>query len=406
MNRMSTRPPSDGGLYRTVLVPVLVVTLVLALLQTWEWWRNGSRNAAERRRMEHSEPEQPVPRRTRSTTDTAGTDRPAPDTTAFSARCEQEERTVAIFERVSPAVVSVANRAMVRGGFFGLTLYELQQGAGSGFLWDRQGHVISNYHVVHNSTSLTVTLRDGSSYDARLVGIDPDRDLAVLKIDAPQHLLSPVELGSSQDLRVGQQALAIGNPFGLDTTLTVGVVSALGRTIQSMTNRRISDVIQTDAAINPGNSGGPLLDSQGRLIGVNTAIVSPSGAYAGVGFAVPIDTVKRVVPQLIEHGRIRRAGLGIELLPDHITRRSGVEGVGILSVTPNGPAARANLEGVRRRRGGLYFGDIILSIADVPIAGTDDYAAVMDECRAGETVRVEVMRDGRRRTVSVTLIEL
>ncbi len=403
---MAMPSPPERGLYRTVLVPVLVVTIILALLQVLEWWRGGPDETSTDPRTAQP-PSGPAPRGEPDAT----TAREAPDDAeraerAWNDLCQEEQRTVAIFERVSPAVVSVANRAVVRGGFFGLTLYELEQGAGSGFVWDREGHVISNYHVVHNSTSLTVTLRDGTSYDARLVGVDPDRDLAVLKIDAPEHLLSPIETGSSQDLRVGQRALAIGNPFGLDTTLTVGVVSALGRTIQSMTNRRISDVIQTDAAINPGNSGGPLLDFQGRLIGVNTAIVSPSGAYAGVGFAVPVDTVRRVVPQLIEHGRVRRAGMGIELLPDHITRRSGVQGVGILAVAPNGPAARAGLEGVRRRRGGLYFGDILVAVADVPVASTDDYAAVMDECRAGETVRVEVVRDGRRRRVAVTLIEL
>lgn len=389
-----------NGLYRTVLVPVLMVTVVLALLQTVEWIRDRTADGSARRRAPAAAA---APAQTPAAV-AAGVEAPAAPLPAGS--CDHERRTVEIFERVSPSVVSVANRALVRGGFFGLTLYEMEQGAGSGFVWDKRGHIISNYHVIHKASSINVTLRDGTTYEARVVGVDPDRDLAVLKIEAPDRVLVPVDVGASQDLRVGQMALAIGNPFGLDTTLTVGVVSALGRTITSMTDRKISDVIQTDTAINPGNSGGPLLDSQGRLIGVNTAIVSPSGAYAGVGFAVPVDTVKRIVPQLIEHGRVRRAGMGVELLPDHMSRRSGVAGVGILSVLPNGPAARAGLEGVRQLRGGLYFGDIIVSVADVPVASTDDYAAVMDECKGGETVKVVVLRDGREREVRVTLQDL
>lgn len=392
--------PFWKGMYRTVLVPVLMVSVVLALLQTVEWFRRRTENPASAARSVRARDGRGAAAPRRAPEPRASL--PAEQAAAFA----EELRTVEIFERVSPSVVAVANRALVRGGFFGLTLYEMEQGAGSGFVWDKRGHIISNYHVVHRASTISVTLRDGTTYDARLVGVDPDRDLAVLKIEAPESVLVPVEPGSSAGLRVGQAALAIGNPFGLDTTLTVGVVSALGRSITSMTDRKISDVIQTDAAINPGNSGGPLLNSAGQLIGVNTAILSPSGAYAGVGFAVPVDTVKRIVPQLIEHGRIRRAGMGIELLPGHISRRSGVEGVGILAVLPNGPAARAGLEGVRRGRSGLYFGDIIVEIADVPVASTDDYAAVMEVCKAGETVRVTVVRDGRRRTVPVTLGEM
>jgi S1-C subfamily serine protease len=393
-------------LYRTVLVPVLMVTVVLALLQAVEWTRErtASRNSrAERARANPLHAARPVAPATNPATDTTSVEA---EPVSPTAACDHERRTVEVFERVSPSVVSVANRALVRGGVFGLTLYEMEQGAGSGFVWDKQGHIISNYHVIHKASSVIVTLRDGTTYDARLVGVDPDRDLAVLKIDAPERALVPVVAGSSQGLRVGQTALAIGNPFGLDTTLTVGVVSALGRTITSMTDRKISDVIQTDTAINPGNSGGPLLDAEGRLIGVNTAIVSPSGAYAGVGFAVPVDTVKRIVPQLIEHGRVRRAGMGVELLPDHISRRSGVAGVGILSVLQGGPAEKAGLQGVRQLRGGLYFGDIVVAVADIPVTSTDDYAAVMDECKGGETVTVVVVRAGDRCQVSVTLQDL
>jgi S1-C subfamily serine protease len=225
-------------------------------------------------------------------------------------------------------------------------------------VWDKKGHIVSNYHVVHQASTLTVTFPDGTQYDAKLVGIAPDYDLAVLKIDAPPDRLVPVEVAASRDLEVGQQVYAIGNPFGLDTTLSSGIVSALGRTITSMTDRKIHDVIQTDTAINPGNSGGPLLACCGRLIGVNTAILSPSGAYAGIGFAVPSDTVSRVVPQLIEKGRVTRAGLGVQLLPDHVTERAGLDGVAVYAVFDQTPAARAGLTGLGLNRfGELVFGD-------------------------------------------------
>lgn len=392
----------DGSfsmLYRTVMVPVLMVTIVLLLLQAVETIKTRSESRKSRTRTAVA-----TVKTGASSANDISTSEELP--TLPPGACDHERQTVEIFERVSPSVVSVANRGLVRGGFLGLTLYEMEQGAGSGFVWDQDGHIISNYHVIHQASSVSVTLRDGTSFDAKIVGADPDRDLAVLKIDAPRHLLVPVPVGSSHGLRVGQTALAIGNPFGLDTTLTMGIVSALGRTITSMTDRKISDVIQTDTAINPGNSGGPLLDSAGRLIGVTTAIVSPSGAYAGVGFAVPVDTVKRIVPQLIEFGRVRRAGMGVELLPDHITRRAGMRGAGILGVMPNGPASRAGLEGVVRQRDGLYFGDVIKEVAGIPITNTDDYASVMDEFKDGEVVEVVVERNGKRRRVEVTLREL
>ena len=198
-----------------------------------------------------------------------------------------------------------------------------------GFVWTARG-TSSAISVITPATAITVTFADARAFRPGIVGAAPDYDLAALKIDAPADMLTPVHVGASRNLRVGQTVLAIGNPFGLDTTLTVGVVSALGRAITAMTNRRIQDVIQTDAAINPGNSGGPLLNSRGQLIGVNTAILSPSGAYAGIGFAVPSDTVSRVVPQLINRGKVSRAGLGVQLLPDHVASRSGVEGAALL----------------------------------------------------------------------------
>ena len=303
--------------------------------------------------------------------------------------------------------MAVNNRTLVRGGFFGLQVFEVPQGSGSGFVWDRKGHIISNYHVVHQATAITVTLADGTSYPATVVGIAPDYDLAVLKIDAPEEKLVPVHCGTSRDLQVGQGVLAIGNPFGLDTTLTVGIVSALGRSITSMTERRIQDVIQTDAAINPGNSGGPLLNSRGQLIGVNTAILSPSGAYAGIGFAVPADTVSRVVPQLIARGKVSRVGIGVQLLPDHVTRQAGVEGAALMTVIDGGPAAKAGLKGVTQQRDGrLLLGDIVVGIDAVKIASVEDFCGALDRRQPGDTVTITCRRDTATRDVQIRLQEL
>jgi S1-C subfamily serine protease len=318
----------------------------------------------------------------------------------------EESANIGIYRHVSPAVVSVANKALVRAGFFGFQVYEVPQGAGSGFCWDRKGHIISNYHVIHEADALTVTFADGKSYDARIVGVAPDYDLAVLKIDAPETHLLPIQPGTSRDLLVGQNVLAIGNPFGLDTSLSKGIISALGRSITAMTGRKIHDVIQTDAAINPGNSGGPLLDSSGRMIGVNTAILSPSGAYSGVGFAVPVDTVSRVVPQLIEKGYVSRAGLGLQLLPDHITARVGVAGVAVFGVPAGSTAAAAGIEGITRtRRGDLLLGDVIVAVGEQPVGTTDDLRTALDKFKPGETARLQLEHAGKKRSVSVKLIE-
>ncbi len=314
-----------------------------------------------------------------------------------------ERRTIAIFKEVSPSVVAVANRAVLRD-LNSLMMFEVPQGAGSGFVWDKQGHIISNFHVVFEAASLQVTLHDGNTYEAKVVGVDPDHDLAVLKITAPESVLVPIRHGASAYVRVGQTVLAIGNPYGLDTSLSVGVVSALGRSIISMTQRPIFDLIQTDAAINPGNSGGPLLDTAGRLVGINTMIVSPSGGYSGVGFAIPSDTVRRVVPQLIATGKVRRAGLGVQLLPEHVTIQAGVTGAAILRVFPGTAAARAGLQGVRSTRaGGLGLGDVIVEIDRTPVRRNDDFLAALDRRQVGDSVNLVVVRDGQRREVAVKL---
>ncbi|MDX1564127.1 MAG: trypsin-like peptidase domain-containing protein [Phycisphaeraceae bacterium] len=319
---------------------------------------------------------------------------------------EDEQTTVKLFEEASPSVVFITTLAR-RLNLWTRNVSEIPRGTGTGFFWDRSGHVVTNYHVLRGATSAKIMLYDQSEYDAKLVGFSADHDLAVLRVDVPQQVLRPVPLGRSVNLRVGQKAFAIGNPFGLDHTLTTGVISALDRTILSANRRSIEGMIQTDAAINPGNSGGPLLDRRGHLIGINTAIFSPSGADAGIGFAVPVDTVRRVVPQLIAHGRYHPPQLGIVTddrysLP--ITRRLGVRGVLILGLKPGYGAEKAGLRPTRRAADGrIVPGDVIQKIEDEPIVTEDDLRRVLDRYKPGRSVRLTVWRDGRTLEVSVKL---
>ena len=314
-----------------------------------------------------------------------------------------EKTNIEVFQNASPSVVYITSLAIQRDRF-SFNLHEIPRGTGSGFIWDDNGHVITNFHVIQNASGAKVTLADQSTWDARLVGTAPDQDLAVLSIDAPRHLLKPLPIGRSTNLQVGQNVFAIGNPFGLDQTLTTGIISALGREIESVSGRTIPDVIQTDAAINPGNSGGPLLDSAGRLIGVNTAIYSPSGSSAGIGFAVPVDTVNRVAPQLIRHGRVIRPGLGGRFANDVTARRLGIDGVLTMEVVQGGAAAKAGLRGMQRnRRGDWILGDIIVGIDGEPVESLDDLMRALDQHNVGDTVQVAVLRDGRRLTLAVTL---
>lgn len=320
---------------------------------------------------------------------------------AFST--DDEQNTMQVFNFASPSVVYVTNETLVRDRWT-LRLHTVPKGAGSGFIWDDRGHVVTNFHVIEGARKVTITLQDRSEWSAELVGSAPEKDLAVLKIDAPPELLKPLVAGTSKSLSVGRKVLAIGNPFGLDTTLTTGVVSALGREIQAANNRTIRNVIQTDAAINPGNSGGPLLDSSGRLIGVNTAIYSPSGASVGIGFAIPVDTVKKIVPELIAHGRLVRPVLGIESAPDQWASRYGFEGVAVLRTAPGMPAEEAGLRGVyRTERGGWQLGDVIVEVDRQPVRSYDDLLNVLENHRAGDEVSLGVVRDGKKRHTSVTL---
>ena len=322
-------------------------------------------------------------------------------------RTNDEENNIEVFKHASPSVVYITNSRLVRRSFFSLNPEEIPQGSGSGFIWDNRGYVVTNFHVIQNASRVTVTLQDGTAWEARVIGAEPDKDLAVLHIEAPARQLTPVELGDSSLLEVGRKVIAIGNPFGLDTTLTVGVVSALGREINSVTRRRIRDVIQTDAAINPGNSGGPLLNSLGQLIGVNTAIYSPSGASSGIGFAIPVNTVKKIVPELIQYGRVQTPTLGISLFPpqyaDYYRQRWGLSGVIVLDVIEGGSPDREGMRGLTETSRGIVLGDVIVEIDDTPVNNEDDLLNVLENREAGDVVEVITQRDNRRQRYRIEL---
>jgi S1-C subfamily serine protease len=323
--------------------------------------------------------------------------------TARGELADDEKSTIELFKAVSPSVVYITSLT-VRQDFFSFRALEVPQGTGSGFIWDDGGYLVTNYHVIMSAQGAEVTLADHSTWQARLVGAEPDKDLAVLKIDAPKHLLQPIAVGTSSDLQVGQKVFAIGNPFGFDQTLTTGVISGLGREIESATRRPIQGVIQTDAAINPGNSGGPLLDSAGRLIGINTAIVSPSGAYAGVGFAVPVDVVNRVVPVLIRGEKAQKPGLGVRPAEDYQVRGLGLEGVLLLEVTPGGAADRAGLQPTRWSRSGrILLGDVIVAVDGKSVRKLNDLYRILDAHDIGDRLPLTVLRDDHKIDVEVML---
>jgi S1-C subfamily serine protease len=315
-----------------------------------------------------------------------------------------EKETIALFKAVSPSVVHVTNLSAVRDGF-SLNVQAVPRGSGTGIVWDDKGFIVTNFHVLEGASSARIVLADHSVYETKEIWGFPDKDLAVVRIDAPQGKLKPITVGTSGDLQVGQKTLAIGNPFGLDQTLTTGVISALGREIESANGRPISGVIQTSAAINPGNSGGPLLDSAGRLIGITTAIISPSGAFAGIGFAIPVDEVNRVVPQLIAHGKVVRPRLGVQLAEEQQARRLGVdEGALILQVVPGGPAQKAGLHGTGYDEdGGLVRGDVIVALDGSAIHSGNDLFTALDAHKPGDTVTLMIVRAGQRQDVRATL---
>jgi S1-C subfamily serine protease len=322
--------------------------------------------------------------------------------------CEEYERNnIQVFETMAPATVFVTQKQLVQD-WWSWRSAEVEAGTGSGLVWDLKGHIVTNFHVVANGTSFRVTLYGGADHEAEFVGGDPNKDVAVLKID-PSRLkapLTPVLLPApdSPPLRVGQTTIAIGNPFGLDHTLTVGVVSALGREVKGYGGVTIRDMIQTDASINPGNSGGPLLDRQGRLIGMNTMIYTKVGQSAGIGFAVPARTLVRIVPQIIAHGKPRQVGFGIDIVPDSLARRSGIRGVVIAAVLPGSPAARAGLRGLRRSVRATVVGDVIVAIDGKPVDDYDDLYNALDGREPGQSAVVTIEREGKRIRVDVGLV--
>ncbi len=314
-----------------------------------------------------------------------------------------ELATIDLFEKSAPSVVFITTTKAQRD-FFSYKVTDIPKGSGTGFVWDMNGHIVTNYHVLEGADKASITLADGSDWDASLVGVAPDKDLAVLKIEAPRSKLKPIPVGNSDRLRVGQSVLAIGNPFGLDQTLTTGIISALGREIKSVSGIPIRNVIQTDAAINPGNSGGPLLNSSGQLIGVNTAIYSPSGAYAGIGFSIPVDVVKWVVPELLKYGRINRPLLGVELATSRQARQLGVKGALVLYVGEGSAAERAGIrQTYRDGYGRIKLGDVIIGLNNEQINSSNELIGTLAQFRPGDLVNITLYREGKQMNVKARL---
>ncbi|MFQ3582147.1 MAG: trypsin-like peptidase domain-containing protein [Chloracidobacterium sp.] len=336
---------------------------------------------------------------------------PLPDAEPPQQLDADERNNITVYERVSPGVVNINTTSFVEDFFFGA--YP-QQGSGSGSIIDAKGHILTNYHVIEGASRLDVTLSDNTSYPATVVGADPDNDLAIIRIQAPADRLRVVPLGSSRNLRVGQKVLAIGNPFGLNQTLTSGIISALGRPLRSENGRTIENVIQTDASINPGNSGGPLLNSAGEMIGINTAIYSPRGGSVGIGFAVPVEVAKQIIPDLLEYGRVRRPWLGITntyQLNARLAQRLNLpvsEGLILTGIAPRGPAAQAGLyasDRVVQRGAQIVVGDVIVKVGEVSIKSNDDLYRSLRDKKIGDSVPVTVIRAGQSLTVNITLQE-
>lgn len=317
-----------------------------------------------------------------------------------------ERATIELFEKSRDSVVFISTAQLVED-VWTRNVFSVPRGTGSGFIWDDTGHVVTNYHVIAGASQATVKLADGRDYRAVLVGASPSHDIAVLRIGVAFRRPPPVPIGTSGDLKIGQKVFAIGNPFGLDWTLTTGIISALDRSLPAEDgNSTIDHLIQTDAAINPGNSGGPLLDSAGRLIGINTAIYSPSGASAGIGFAVPVDTVMQVVPELIRTGRYVRPAVGIgadEQVNRQLATRTGMAGVYVLEVEPGSSAAQAGLEAWRIGPDGLVPGDVIIEVEGSKVDSLSDLLARIDDFRVGDTVTLRLRRDNETREARVTL---
>ena len=328
----------------------------------------------------------------------------------MSMLLEFEKNSIGVFQNTADSVVNVSNLRKSRG-FFDMDATEVQAGMGSGLVWDNAGHIVTNFHVVEGGDTFMISFReDKKQYRAKMVGGDPKNDLAVLKLEEIPKNLKSIPRGDSKSLLVGQKALAIGNPLGLDHTLTTGSVSALDRKIRGYGGVSINGMIQTDASINPGNSGGALLDSQGKLIGINTMIFNAGGsqASAGLGFAIPVNIVKDIVPQLIQYGRVNRPGLGVAILEEQYAARFGLsEGVMVKFVDPKGPASKAGLQGITRdRRGQYYIGDVIVGINNDSVKSYDDLYSTINKYKIGDKVKVKIIRDGKERSIDITLVQI
>ncbi len=324
---------------------------------------------------------------------------------------ENERNSISIFQNVADSVVNVSNMRRAPRSMFNMDATEVESGTGSGFVWDKAGYIVTNFHVVDGGDSFIIAFKDNKKqYRAKIVGADPTKDIAVLKLTEVPNDLRPIVPGDSKALQVGQKTLAIGNPLGFDHSLTTGTVSALERSIKGYGGVSINGMIQTDASINPGNSGGALLDSQGKLIGINTMIFNGAGASAsaGLGFAIPVNIVKAVVPQLIKYGKVIRPGLGVAVLEDYYAARFGLsEGVMIKFVDPKGPSGKAGLRGITRNRLGEYFvGDIIVAIDSTPVKNYDDLFNVIDKYKIGDVVKVKYIRDNKEKTATITLTQI
>jgi S1-C subfamily serine protease len=376
------RPPRGPS-----LLPWLFLLIAAGFIVWWQFWPHG------RSLLNPNEPLKPV--------------------TARGSLAEDEKATIEIYKHARESVVYITTFS-VGSDVFGLTPYKIPRGTGSGFIWDEHGHVVTNFHVIRDAlrsrAAPQVTLADNSNLSAQIVGAAPDNDLAVLAINAPKSQLHPIQIGTSKDLQVGQKVFAIGNPFGLDQTLTTGVISALGRELSENSGASLQGLIQTDAAINPGNSGGPLLDSAGLLIGVNTAIISPTHSYAGIGFAIPVDEVNRVVTELIRSGKVSRPQLGIRAADDQVAqrveKRLGLQlGVLILEIIPDSPAAKAGLQGTRISDEGdvQQLGDIIIAIDGKPVKTFRELQSALAKTKAGGTVKITYLRDSEKHDTEATL---
>jgi S1-C subfamily serine protease len=320
---------------------------------------------------------------------------------------EYEKNTINVFKQNARAVVNITNVRLARDWYYGTV--EVPKGTGSGFVWNSEGYIVTNFHVVQGGNGFFVSFQnDDKQYPADIVGLSPSKDIAVLKLQKNPAHLYPVTLGNSSELQVGQKTIAIGNPFGLDNTLTTGIVSALGRKITGVSGLKISDMIQTDASINPGNSGGPLIDSHGRLIGMNTMIYSSSGASSGIGFAVPVDTLSRIVPELMAHGKEIRPGLGIAILPSHFNRRFGInKGIVIESLANNSSAEQAGLRSLGQDINGRYYlGDVILEIDKKATNDYEDIYEILDKRKVGDSVELTILRNQEKKKVMVKLVPI